>query len=105
MADFTLTETSPNRAVGVVTVPIADAVTVEVPVFFPIDVDGVLDQEEVSVTIIPRDAFAADGHYIDTVVQDQATGFLTFTIHNITAGQPGEEGNFWVEVERKVSGV
>lgn len=99
MADYTLTLQGPRRALGNVTVDTEDSATFEVPIEFPVDVEGDLDTDEFLISVLPLDEYAADGHYVDGATQDQTTGFIIWTLHNITAGQ-GESGTFRVDVQR-----
>lgn len=100
MADYTLENVGIYRAIAEIEVDVTGDATFEAPIDYPIDALGDLDTEEFSIIVTPLDALAAGGHYVDGAVQDQVTGYITWTLHNVTAGQQGDVGTFRVDVQR-----
>jgi hypothetical protein len=100
MADLVIVNS--RRAVAIVEVEVQLTETIDTFISWPVMAGGVALDElgDLQITINSMNVWAAGGYYLTNFVQNAVTGRLSFDLTNITAGAPGNMGEFRIEVER-----
>lgn len=100
MADFTLAPFNKQgpRAVGLIQCDAQASVTVEALVEVLTDPSNLYPQFDLSV--IGLNGFAYAWHISDLALN--ANGYVTFTFHNDSAGQQGDEGAFRLSITKVI---
>ena len=100
MADITLTARNKKGygAIGQVECEVSSSVTFEVPIDLVRDSSELY--EDLELTVVPLNEHSTT-YYIDSPQQDPVSGYITFTLHNTTSGQPGEIGLFRIIAKKQ----
>ena len=100
MADLLLVNS--KRAMAVVEIEVQTTEIVNTFLAWPVRAAGpALDElPDMRIIVTKLNQFSAGDYFIDNFVQNAATGRISFDLTNGTAGAPGSEGAYRIEVER-----